>query len=86
MKALQQSEVRLTINNSDSISPFLSQEGAIKGNLTVHERQHLHHVPYTHLPGKLPSEAVLVGWCWGVCVTSILIINDTDALLAAWKQ
>lgn len=45
VEALQQSEGRLTINNSESISPFLSQEGATKGNSTVHERQHLHHVP-----------------------------------------
>lgn len=61
VKALKQPGIKLTINNIDSFSLFPSQDGAIKGNLIVHERQHLHHVSIIFPLGKLPSVAVPFG-------------------------
>ena len=60
VKALKQSEIKLTINTPASFSIFLSQEGVIKGNLIVHEK-HLHHVSITFPLEKFPSAAVLFG-------------------------
>lgn len=61
---------------SASFSSFPSQEGVIKGNVIVHERQHLHHLSIT-----FPLWKASQGGCCLVCITFTLIINEADFVI-----